>query len=96
MRAYGKEPWEPEDDDAEEPPPVSLQGVTLACSFADIRRVARFINDIVAMIDSGHYTGKLHGHAHFQDMDASWTREESDLILYWDPSYVEEPRYTGS
>ena len=96
MQAYGREPWEPEDLADEEPPPLSLREVTLACSFEDIRRIARFLEDVVTLIDSGHYTGKLHGHVHFQDEDAGWTKEESDLILEWDPSFVEQPRYIRS
>ena len=50
----------------------------------------------MTLVDSGHYTGKLHGHAHFQIEDPGWTKEESDLIVEWDPSFVGEQRYIGS
>jgi hypothetical protein len=85
MRAYGSD-WRSDH---------TLGEVTLVCSFEDVRRVARFINGAVAMIYSGYYTGKHHGHVHFRDKDASWTEGESDLVLAWDPSWVGEPRYTG-
>ena len=96
MRAYGKEPRKSDEDLDNPPPPIALREVTLACSFEDIRRVARFMDEIVALIDSGAIKGELEGHVHFQDTDASWTKEESDLIVGWDPSFVSEPRYTGS
>ena len=52
--------------------------MTLACSFDDIRRVARFVNEVPAMIDSGG--DALPGwHMHFRDRDANWTKEEADL-----------------
>jgi hypothetical protein len=89
MRAYGYEVWgadvDLDDPNLEDPPLLSLRETTLLCSFDDIRRVARFMNEIVAKIDSGYFTGELEGHVHFQDEDASWTEEESDLIVYWNP-----------
>ena len=33
------------------------------------------MDEIVAKIDSGYFTGKLEGHVHFQDTDSSWTEE---------------------
>ncbi len=94
MRAFGFEARKSDDDLDEDPPSLSLREVTLACSFEDIRRVARFMNEVVATVDSGVVTGKLQGHVHFRDTDARWTEEESDLIVAWDPSFG-GLRYTG-
>jgi hypothetical protein len=84
MRAYGYEAWQPEDG-PDNPTLLELREVTLLCSFEEIRRVARFVNDIVAKIDSGHFTGKLEGHVHFQDEDGNWTTEDADFIVAWRP-----------
>lgn len=83
VRAYGKEPWEPRDDDDEGPPPIALREVSLVCSFEDMRRVARFVNKVVAMIDSDDVEPMPGWHMHFRDLDADWTEDEDDLIVHW-------------
>jgi hypothetical protein len=83
VRASGREPWEPEDDDDKEPPALSLREVTLVCSFEDMRRVARFVNEVVAMIDSDDVKPLPGWHMHFQFLDADWTKDEADFILAW-------------
>ena len=82
MRAYGYEADRPTDDD-EQAQPLRLREVTLGCSFDDIRRVARFVNEVLAVIDSGDVEPRPGWHMHFRDRDANWTKEEADLILAW-------------
>jgi hypothetical protein len=83
MRARGREPTKPDDDLDNPPPPLSLREVTLVCSFEDIRRIARFANEVVAMIDSDDVKPLPGWHMHFRDLDANWTEDEADLILHW-------------
>jgi hypothetical protein len=82
VRAFGYEVDQPADDD-EEARLLNLREATLSCSFEDMRRVAQFVNEVVAMIDSDDVKPLPGWHMHFRDLDADWTEDEADLILAW-------------
>ena len=82
MLAYGKEPTKPDEDFDDPPPSTALGEVTLVCSFEDVRRLARFVNEVVAMIDSDDVKPLPGWHMHFQDLDPDWVEGEADLIVH--------------
>jgi hypothetical protein len=82
VRAFGYEA-DPSADDSEDVRLLNLREATLSCSFDDMRRIARFVNEVVAMIDSGDVEPRPGWHMHFQDLDADWTEDEADFILAW-------------
>jgi hypothetical protein len=82
-RYCGIEPTKPDDDVDDPPPSIALRDVTLVCSFEDMRRVARFVNEVVATIDSDDVKPLPGWHMHFQNLDPDWVEGEADLIVHW-------------
>jgi hypothetical protein len=76
MRAYGYELG----DDSDEPRLLTLREASLACNGRDIRRLAKFVNDVLA--EREEFGPPItEWHAHFRDLDPDWTEDESDLII---------------
>ena len=87
MRTYGYEvrpddSLERNDDDDERL--LRLREATLFCTENDLRRVHRFISEVLAEADEKGLF-KLDGwHEHFRDRDPEWTKDEGDLIIAFD------------
>jgi len=80
MRAFG---YRTDDEDAEQP--IELREVTLLCNADDLRRLRAFIDGVLTERTA---MGALSGeewHEHLRDKDKQWTKDESDVILYFRP-----------
>ncbi len=78
MQAYGYEVGDAyARGDEQEEGPLHLREVTLSCTVEDLRRVQRFVTEVLAKHPA---MGPL-DHEHFRDRDPDWTDEESDFII---------------
>ncbi len=73
MQAYG---YAVDDWDSEMP--MRLREATLTCSIEDLRRIRKFISDVLVEREAA---GMVDGHEHFRDRDAAWSDDESDLVI---------------
>jgi hypothetical protein len=87
MRAYGydKDEWEASADRDETPRLLTLREATLSCNAEDLRRIHRFISDVLAEATAKEWFGLEGRHEHFRDRDPAWTDDESDLIIVFAP-----------
>jgi hypothetical protein len=89
MRVYGYEvrpdDWlERDDDDDDERGPLQLREATLFCTENDLRRVHRFISEVLTEADEKRLFELEDWHEHFRDRDPEWTKDEGDLIIAFD------------
>jgi hypothetical protein len=76
MRAYG---YKRDDEHSEEP--IDLREITLLCNAEDLRRLHAFLEKVLVE----RAVADAEWHEHLRDRDKSWTKEESDVILYFRP-----------
>ena len=89
MRTYGYEirpdDWLERDDDGDERL-IRLREATLHCTEKDLRRVHRFISEVLAEAEGKGWFELENWHQHFRDRDPEWTKDEGDLIISFDPT----------
>jgi hypothetical protein len=87
MRAYGydRDEWEASADRNETPPLRTLREADLTCNAEDLRRIHRFITDVLADATEKGWFELGSWHEHVRDRDSDWTDDESDLVIVFAP-----------